>query len=122
MAAPSHSSIRARQSTLPTVSYGKLLNVPNFLTLCRLASIPLFLTFLTRQRYEHVDCRYLAEGPELAQNLTSPLGARALGEALVEQIFNFPTMTEAYRIAAFDVMKQRTAISTAPPALARAAG
>ena len=52
MAAPSHSSIRARQSTLPTVSYGKLLNVPNFLTLCRLASIPLFLTFLTRQRYE----------------------------------------------------------------------
>src|SRR5580692_5388390 len=52
MAAPSHSSIRARQSTLPAVSYGKLLNVPNFLTLCRLASIPLFLTFLTRQRYE----------------------------------------------------------------------
>ncbi len=52
MAAPSHSSIRARQSTLPAVSYGKLLNVPNILTLCRLASIPLFLTFLTRQRYE----------------------------------------------------------------------
>ena len=52
MAAPSHSSIRAQQSALPAVSYGKLLNVPNFLTLCRLASIPLFLTFLTRQRYE----------------------------------------------------------------------
>ena len=52
MAAPSHSSIRARQSPQPAVSYGHLLNVPNFLTLCRLASIPLFLTFLTRQRYE----------------------------------------------------------------------
>ncbi len=52
MAAPSHSNIRAVQSRQPTVSYGHLLNVPNFLTLCRLASIPLFLTFLTRQRYE----------------------------------------------------------------------
>src|SRR5271156_3732737 len=51
MAAPSHSSIRARQGTLPAVSYGKLLNVPNFLTLCRIASIPVFLIFLTRQRY-----------------------------------------------------------------------
>ena len=27
----------------------------------------------------------------------------------MEQIFNFPTMTEAYRIAAFDVLKQRAA-------------
>ncbi|MGB0061235.1 CDP-alcohol phosphatidyltransferase family protein [Candidatus Binatus sp.] len=52
MAAPSHSSIRARQTTQPAAaSYSKLLNLPNFLTLCRLASIPIFLTFLTRQRY-----------------------------------------------------------------------
>ena len=43
-------------------------------------------------------------------------------EFFVEQIFNFPTMTEAYRVAAFDVMKQRAAITAAPPALARAAG
>jgi NAD(P) transhydrogenase len=43
-------------------------------------------------------------------------------EFFVEQIFNFPTMTEAYRVAAFDVMKQRAAIATAPPALVRAAG
>jgi len=28
-------------------------------------------------------------------------------EFFVEQIFNFPTMTEAYRVAAFDVLKQR---------------
>lgn len=28
-----------------------LLNLPNFLTLCRLASIPVFLSFLSKQRY-----------------------------------------------------------------------
>lgn len=33
----------------------------------------------------------------------------ATAEFFVEQIFNFPTMTEAYRIAAFDVIKQRAA-------------
>ena len=43
-------------------------------------------------------------------------------EFFVEQIFNFPTMTEAYRVAAFDVMKQRSSGADAPPALARAAG
>jgi NAD(P) transhydrogenase len=36
----------------------------------------------------------------------------ASAEFFTEQMFNFPTMTEAYRIAAFDVMKQ-----TAKPAL-----
>jgi cardiolipin synthase (CMP-forming) len=52
MAAPSSSSFRSRQSTRPVAAvYSKLLNLPNFLTLCRLASIPIFLTFLTRQRY-----------------------------------------------------------------------
>lgn len=51
MAAPSHSSIRARPGVQPAPSYSKLLNIPNFLTLCRIASIPIFLTFLTRQRY-----------------------------------------------------------------------
>jgi cardiolipin synthase len=52
MAAPSHSSIRARPGPQPAPSYSKLLNLPNFLTLCRIASIPVFLIFLTRQRYE----------------------------------------------------------------------
>src|SRR6202040_2341742 len=53
MAAPSHSSIRARPGAQPApASYSKLLNLPNFLTLCRIASIPVFLIFLTRQRYE----------------------------------------------------------------------
>jgi NAD(P) transhydrogenase len=36
----------------------------------------------------------------------------------IEQIFNFPTMTEAYRIAAFDILKQRP---QAQPALLKVA-
>jgi cardiolipin synthase (CMP-forming) len=51
MAAPSSSGVRSQRQTQPTV-LGHLLNLPNFLTLCRLGSIPIFLTFLTRQRYE----------------------------------------------------------------------
>ena len=43
-------------------------------------------------------------------------------EFFVEQIFNFPTMTEAYRVAAFDVMKQRSSSLAVPPARTRAAG
>ncbi len=51
MPAPSHKTIHAVPDKLPAASYGHLLNLPNFLTLCRLGSIPIFLTFLTRQRY-----------------------------------------------------------------------
>lgn len=51
MAAPSQKTIHAVPGKLPAASYGHLLNLPNFLTLCRLGSIPIFLTFLTRQRY-----------------------------------------------------------------------
>ena len=36
-------------------------------------------------------------------------------EFFIEQIFNFPTMTEAYRIAAFDVLKQRSAAPAVRP-------
>lgn len=44
---PRPSNIRAQ----PAASFNHLLNVPNFLTLCRLVSIPIFLTFLSRHRY-----------------------------------------------------------------------
>jgi NAD(P) transhydrogenase len=50
------------------------------------------------------------------------ISAGETAEFFVEQIFNFPTMTEAYRIAAFDVLKQRATNAAAPPALALAAG
>ena len=51
MAAPSHKTIHAVPESAPAASYGHLLNLPNFLTICRLGSIPIFLIFLTRQRY-----------------------------------------------------------------------
>ncbi len=44
----------------------------------------------------------------------------ASADFFVEQIFNFPTMTEAYRIAAFDVMKQRSVVQPAHVKFARA--
>ena len=40
----------------------------------------------------------------------------------IEQIFNFPTMTEAYRIAAFDVLKQRSVPQAATLELVHATG
>jgi len=39
----------SRQRGTPTL--GSLLNVPNFLTLCRLGAIPIFLSFLSRHQY-----------------------------------------------------------------------
>jgi len=41
------------------------------------------------------------------------IAAGSPAEFFVEQIFNFPTMTEAYRIAAFDVLKKRGELSLA---------
>ena len=51
MAAPSHGSIRPRRDTQQAASYEHLLNLPNFLTLCRIGLIPVFLILMTRQRY-----------------------------------------------------------------------
>ena len=44
-------------------------------------------------------------------------------DAFIENIFNFPTLAEAYRVAAFDVAEQRQAMAPAPdaPAAHRAA-
>jgi NAD(P) transhydrogenase len=36
-------------------------------------------------------------------------------DAYVDNVFNFPTMAEAYRIAAFDIVKQRGRITTSEP-------
>jgi NAD(P) transhydrogenase len=40
------------------------------------------------------------------------LGAELDVDAYVDNVFNFPTMAEAYRIAAFDIVKQRGRVST----------
>ncbi len=45
----------------------------------------------------------------------------ATADFFIEQIFNFPTMTEAYRIAAFDILKQRAMPQAAPLELANSA-
>jgi NAD(P) transhydrogenase len=50
----------------------------------------------------------------------SAIAGRATADFFVEQIFNFPTMTEAYRIAAFEVLKQRAGRGEPARAMARA--
>jgi NAD(P) transhydrogenase len=43
---------------------------------------------------------------ELVHLGQSAIAANATANFFIEQVFNFPTMTEAYRIAAFDAIKQ----------------
>jgi NAD(P) transhydrogenase len=63
----------------------------------------------------------LGEGAtELVHLGQAAIAGCATADFFVEQIFNFPTMTEAYRIAAFDVMKQRALSQPAHVRLARA--
>jgi NAD(P) transhydrogenase len=50
----------------------------------------------------------LGEGAtELVHLGQAAVATAATADFFIEQVFNFPTMTEAYRIAAFDVLKQR---------------
>jgi NAD(P) transhydrogenase len=83
-----------------------------------------FLALLCERSSERVlGVQVLGEGAtELVHLGQAAIAAGATAEFFIEQIFNFPTMTEAYRIAAFDVMKQRTAPRVAELKLARAAG
>jgi NAD(P) transhydrogenase len=59
---------------------------------------------------------------ELVHLGQAAIAMSATVDFFVEQIFNFPTMTEAYRIAAFDVMKQRNEAQPVKMQLARAVG
>jgi NAD(P) transhydrogenase len=59
---------------------------------------------------------------ELVHLGQAAVATAATADFFIEQIFNFPTMSEAYRIAAFDVMKQRAVFQPAHLKLARAAG
>jgi len=65
----------------------------------------------------------LGEGAtELVHLGQAAVATGAAADFFIEQIFNFPTMTEAYRIAAFDVLKQRSVQQSAHLKLAHAAG
>ena len=67
-------------------------------------------------------CQVLGEGAtELVHLGQAAIATGASADFFIEQIFNFPTMTEAYRIAAFDILKQRVVVQPAHLKLAGAA-
>jgi NAD(P) transhydrogenase len=67
-----------------------------------------FLTLICERASARVlGVQVLGEGAtELVHLGQSAVASGASAEFFIEEIFNFPTMTEAYRIAAFDIMKQ----------------
>src|SRR6202040_546428 len=68
-------------------------------------------------------CQVLGEGAtDLVHLGQAAIATGATADFFIEQIFNFPTMTEAYRIAAFDVLKQRSMPQAAHLELAHATG
>ncbi len=83
-----------------------------------------FLTLICERGTARVlGVQVIGEGAtELVHLGQAAIATAATADFFVEQIFNFPTMTEAYRIAAFDVMKQRAAGDVGHAQLARAAG
>jgi NAD(P) transhydrogenase len=74
-----------------------------------------FLTLLCERATGRVlGCQVLGEGAtDLVHLGQAAIASGAAADFFVEQIFNFPTMTEAYRIAAFDVLKQRAPAQSA---------
>jgi NAD(P) transhydrogenase len=81
-----------------------------------------FLTLICdRSSTRVLGVQALGEGAtDLVHLGQAAIATGATAEFFIEQIFNFPTMTEAYRIAAFDVMKQAGSMKSLQ--LARAAG
>ncbi|HEV7611680.1 MAG TPA: Si-specific NAD(P)(+) transhydrogenase [Steroidobacteraceae bacterium] len=82
-----------------------------------------FLALLCERSTARVlGCQVIGEGAtELVHLGQAAIATGATADFFIEQIFNFPTMTEAYRIAAFDVLKQRSAPQTVHLKLAHAA-
>lgn len=76
-----------------------------------------FLTLLCERSSARVlGVQVLGEGAtELVHLGQAAIATGASADFFIEQIFNFPTMTEAYRIAAFDILKQRSAAAPAQP-------
>jgi NAD(P) transhydrogenase len=81
-----------------------------------------FLTLLCERGSAKVlGVQALGEGAtELVHLGQAAIATAATADFFIEQIFNFPTMTEAYRIAAFDVLKQRSKVQAAPRRVAAA--
>jgi len=81
-----------------------------------------FLTLICERGSARVlGVQALGEGAtDLVHLGQAAIASGATAEFFIEQIFNFPTLTEAYRIAAFDVAKQRGASAAKHTLLARA--
>jgi NAD(P) transhydrogenase len=81
-----------------------------------------FLTLLCERGSAKVlGVQVLGEGAtELVHLGQAAIANGATADFFIEQIFNFPTMTEAYRIAAFDILKQRSKVQAAPRRVAGA--
>jgi NAD(P) transhydrogenase len=70
-----------------------------------------------------IGCQVLGEGAtDLVHLGQGAIANGSTADFFIEQIFNFPTMTEAYRIAAFEVLKQRAATPLEDTRRLRAAG
>jgi NAD(P) transhydrogenase len=82
-----------------------------------------FLTLLCERGSARVlGVQVLGEGAtELVHLGQAAIATGATADFFIEQIFNFPTMTEAYRIAAFDILKQRSQAQSVPRRVAGAA-
>ena len=82
-----------------------------------------FLTLLCERGSGRVlGAQVLGEGAtDLVHLGQAAIATGATADFFIEQIFNFPTMTEAYRIAAFDVLKQRSQVQPAHLKIAGAA-
>jgi NAD(P) transhydrogenase len=83
-----------------------------------------FLTLLCERGTARVlGVQVLGDGAtELVHLGQAAIATGATADFFIEQIFNFPTMSEAYRIAAFDILKQRSLTHSAQLKLAIAAG
>jgi NAD(P) transhydrogenase len=83
-----------------------------------------FLTLICERGSARIlGCQVLGEGAtELVHLGQAAIANGASADFFIEQIFNFPTMTEAYRIAAFDILKQRVVPQPSRLKLAAAAG
>src|SRR5277367_1693257 len=83
-----------------------------------------FLTLLCeRGSGKVIGVQVLGEGAtDLVHLGQAAIATGATADFFIDQIFNFPTMSEAYRIAAFDILKQRSLPHIAHLKLAGASG
>jgi NAD(P) transhydrogenase len=83
-----------------------------------------FLTLLCdRSSGRVLGIQVLGEGAtELVHLGQAAIATASTADFFIEQIFNFPTMSEAYRIAAFDILKQRQAAPAVTAAVAATPG